>query len=276
MKWLVLGPMLLVLSVTLLAAGLDEPTGGRAASAGEVAVGDIPRDYLALYRQAAESRGLDWAILAAIGKTETNHGRSTLPGVRAGVNTHGCCAGPMQFLVNRQMTGGRADDLGPLRRRWKRRRCRECLRPGRRDPGGSRLPPSIGCAGRLPPRDLLLQPLVVVRGRCASAGGGVPGCRSDQCARDVECDRPTGRGLARRRRAAGDPHRCGPSADCRRDRTPLWSQDHQRLPRPGLKRGGRGRSAERSPLWAGGGLRWPGRVDGRGRAVGAWSGVRLG
>jgi hypothetical protein len=38
-------------------------------------------------------------VLAGIGKVETNHGRSTLPGVRSGVNAFGCCAGPMQFNV---------------------------------------------------------------------------------------------------------------------------------------------------------------------------------
>ena len=36
-------------------------------------------------------------MLAAIGSIETDHGRSRAPGVRSGVNRHGCCAGPMQF-----------------------------------------------------------------------------------------------------------------------------------------------------------------------------------
>ena len=38
-------------------------------------------------------------MLAAIGSVETDHGRSTAPGVRSGVNSYGCCAGPMQFSV---------------------------------------------------------------------------------------------------------------------------------------------------------------------------------
>ena len=38
-----------------------------------------------------------WPVLAAIGSIETDHGRSRAPGVRSGVNRHGCCAGPMQF-----------------------------------------------------------------------------------------------------------------------------------------------------------------------------------
>lgn len=61
----------------------------------------IPPDYLRLYRRFAADAGIDWAILAAIGSIETDHGRSALPGVRDGVNIAGCCAGPMQFnLMN--------------------------------------------------------------------------------------------------------------------------------------------------------------------------------
>ena len=58
------------------------------------AVADIPADYLALYRDAAARFGLDWPVLAAVGRVETNHGR----------NRNGCdpnwagARGPMQFL----------------------------------------------------------------------------------------------------------------------------------------------------------------------------------
>jgi hypothetical protein len=41
-----------------------------------------------------------WAVLAAIGKIESDHGRSSAPGVRSGVNRFGCCAGPMQFNLH--------------------------------------------------------------------------------------------------------------------------------------------------------------------------------
>jgi cell wall-associated NlpC family hydrolase len=69
------------------------------------AVGDIPADLLVLYQRSAERcPGLPWAVLAAIGKIESNHGRSTLPGVRSGSNEAGA-AGPMQFGI-----GGRAGD----------------------------------------------------------------------------------------------------------------------------------------------------------------------
>jgi hypothetical protein len=60
---------------------------------------DIPGGYLELYRSATKRHcpGLSWAILAGIGKVESDHGRAQLPGVRSGLNSAGCCAGPMQF-----------------------------------------------------------------------------------------------------------------------------------------------------------------------------------
>jgi hypothetical protein len=72
----------------------------------QAAAAEIPRHYLALYRQAGRgqvwrtrqgSRFVAWAVLAGIGKVESDHGRSSAPGVRGGVNRFGCCAGPMQF-----------------------------------------------------------------------------------------------------------------------------------------------------------------------------------
>lgn len=62
-------------------------------------IADIPPDYCLLYLTAApHCPGLDWTVLAAIGKVETDHGRSTLPGVNEGQNSAGA-AGPMQFLA---------------------------------------------------------------------------------------------------------------------------------------------------------------------------------
>ncbi|MGF6886306.1 cell wall-associated NlpC family hydrolase [Nocardia sp. GAS34] len=63
------------------------------------AVSDIPPTMLTLYWQAAsDCPGLDWTILAGIGKVETDHDRSRLPGVLDGENSAGA-AGPMQFLA---------------------------------------------------------------------------------------------------------------------------------------------------------------------------------
>jgi membrane-bound lytic murein transglycosylase B len=60
------------------------------------AVTDIPAGYLRLYRTAGARYRIPWPVLAAIGKVESNHGRSPLPGVRSGSNWAGAC-GPMQL-----------------------------------------------------------------------------------------------------------------------------------------------------------------------------------
>jgi hypothetical protein len=73
-----------------------KPIGQRGASS--YALSDIPSRYLGFYADAASTcKGLSWQVLAAIGKIESDHGRSSAPGVRSGVNRFGCCAGPMQF-----------------------------------------------------------------------------------------------------------------------------------------------------------------------------------
>jgi soluble lytic murein transglycosylase-like protein len=61
--------------------------------------GEVPSAYARLYRQAAQRFGLDWRLLAAIGKNESDHGRSTARGVRSGLNFARCCAGPMQLCT---------------------------------------------------------------------------------------------------------------------------------------------------------------------------------
>ncbi|WP_131738857.1 C40 family peptidase [Actinomadura roseirufa] len=61
---------------------------------------DIPPAYLRWYLDAARTcPGLPWTVLAAIGKIESDHGRSTATGVHTGQNTAGA-AGPMQFLAS--------------------------------------------------------------------------------------------------------------------------------------------------------------------------------
>jgi hypothetical protein len=66
---------------------------------------DIPSGYLALYRKAAQRcPGLSWSVLAAVGKVESDHGRSRLPGVRSGWNRAGA-AGPMQFGIGQGRAG---------------------------------------------------------------------------------------------------------------------------------------------------------------------------
>jgi hypothetical protein len=108
MKWLALagGPVAGVVVFLLIFSGYSPPPivvtdalapGGEYAPSA-LAKSDIPADVLAIYQAAARTcPGMDWAILAAIGKIETNHGRSTLPGVHSGQNSAGAM-GPMQFL----------------------------------------------------------------------------------------------------------------------------------------------------------------------------------
>jgi murein DD-endopeptidase MepM/ murein hydrolase activator NlpD len=58
------------------------------------AVADIPPDYLARYQDAGRSHGLDWPVLAAVGRVESDHGRLT---AACAPNEAGAI-GPMQFL----------------------------------------------------------------------------------------------------------------------------------------------------------------------------------
>ncbi len=58
------------------------------------ALDDIPADYLSLYQDAGRSFGLDWPLLAAVGRVESDHGR-----LSAGCEPNEAGAvGPMQFL----------------------------------------------------------------------------------------------------------------------------------------------------------------------------------
>jgi hypothetical protein len=62
---------------------------------------EIPPRYLRLYLQAAVRYGLDWAILAGIGKVECDHGRDRDPSCtqEGAVNSAGA-GGPAQFLAS--------------------------------------------------------------------------------------------------------------------------------------------------------------------------------
>jgi hypothetical protein len=104
-----MAPLLATLALLLSAGAFFVLVGDRVEIFGPSAEAqaDIPPEYLTLYRAAAAEAGIDWAVLAAIGKVETNHGRSAAPGVHSGQNRHGCCAGPMQFFTDRAMAGGR-------------------------------------------------------------------------------------------------------------------------------------------------------------------------
>jgi cell wall-associated NlpC family hydrolase len=91
--FLVLALMAIGLSTSLIGGGTPSRNAQQ----------DIPPQLMPVYQTAADScPGLPWPVLAAIGKVETDHGRSTAPGVTSGANFAGA-AGPMQIGI-----GGKA------------------------------------------------------------------------------------------------------------------------------------------------------------------------
>jgi hypothetical protein len=96
-------------------AGLSTGEAGRASA---LAVKEIPSLYLHLYEQAAQRYGLDWAILAGIGKVECDNGRDPAPACthEGAVNAAGA-GGPMQFIASTwAQYGVDADGDGPANR----------------------------------------------------------------------------------------------------------------------------------------------------------------
>jgi hypothetical protein len=76
---------------------------------------EIPPPYLRLYEEAAQRYGLDWAILAGIGKVECDHGRDPAPScTQEGVVNSAGAGGPMQFIASTWAEYGvDADGDGP-------------------------------------------------------------------------------------------------------------------------------------------------------------------
>jgi hypothetical protein len=89
-----------VLGIALAPPTLS-PEGDDTYGVSALAEHEIPPPYLKLYRQAAAHYGLDWAILAGIGKVECDHGRDPAPSCtqEGAVNSAGA-GGPMQFLAS--------------------------------------------------------------------------------------------------------------------------------------------------------------------------------
>lgn len=56
----------------------------------------IPENYLEIYRETGEEKGIPWNVLAGVGQVESKHGRWDGPGITEGHNDWGA-AGPMQF-----------------------------------------------------------------------------------------------------------------------------------------------------------------------------------
>jgi hypothetical protein len=80
---------------------------------------EIPPVYLRLYQQAARRYGLDWAILAGIGRVECDHGHDPDPACsREGTVNSAGAGGPMQFISSTWATYGVDGDGDGRTDRW--------------------------------------------------------------------------------------------------------------------------------------------------------------
>lgn len=80
---------------------------------------DIPPLYLSLYLSAARRYGLDWAVLAGIGKVECDHGRDPDPScTREGAVNAAGAGGPAQFLASTWSVYGVSADGRGTPDRW--------------------------------------------------------------------------------------------------------------------------------------------------------------
>jgi hypothetical protein len=103
----VLAAVVFMLVATLAALGGassgvvgTQASGDRSAGVSALAQVEIPPPYLRLYEAAGRRYGLDWAVLAGIGKVECDHGRDPDPSCtqEGAVNASGA-GGPMQFIA---------------------------------------------------------------------------------------------------------------------------------------------------------------------------------
>jgi hypothetical protein len=105
-------------SASLGAVG-EPGTGASGEGASALALREIPPEYLRLYQSAGARYGLDWAILAGIGRVECDHGRDPDPSCthEGAVNSAGA-GGPMQFIASTWATYGVDGDGDGRRDRW--------------------------------------------------------------------------------------------------------------------------------------------------------------
>jgi hypothetical protein len=125
------GAALVTLALALSLAGVAATIGGGSSQLGQWPAGaagvapgygvsararaEIPPAYLRLYLLAGQRYGLDWSILAGIGKVECDHGRDPAPSCTqdGAVNSAGA-GGPAQFIASTWSEYGiSADGRGP-------------------------------------------------------------------------------------------------------------------------------------------------------------------
>lgn len=96
---------MLLVALPLVSAGRLQPARQNGATnvhgVSTLARREIPAEYLQLYIAAAQRYGLDWAVLAGIGKVECDQGRDPSPACTVqGVENSAGAGGPMQFLAS--------------------------------------------------------------------------------------------------------------------------------------------------------------------------------
>jgi hypothetical protein len=104
---------------TSLELGGADAVGAGRAPASALARREIPPATLSLYQRAALRYGLDWAILAGIGKVECDHGRDPDPSCsREGAVNYAGAGGPMQFIATTWTRYGLDGDGDGVADRW--------------------------------------------------------------------------------------------------------------------------------------------------------------
>jgi hypothetical protein len=94
-------PRRITVAATVAALGLALTGPGVGAAGPWPKRAGIPPGMERTYKQAGDRFGVDPRLLAAIGLSESRHGRARLVGVFSGINFAGCCAGPAQLCVIR-------------------------------------------------------------------------------------------------------------------------------------------------------------------------------
>jgi len=107
-----LGIFLPIAIIIIAIAGAPDPR--RASGASAVALADIPAEALVAYQDAGMLWGIDWSLLAAVGKLECDHGRSQLSGCNPPDTINGAGArGYMQFIGTTWRRGLGVRELEP-------------------------------------------------------------------------------------------------------------------------------------------------------------------
>jgi hypothetical protein len=114
-----LGLLSLMLVAALAGVGVSPSVDSSSFGVSARAEAEIPARYLSLYRQAAARYGLDWTILAGIGKVECDHGRDPDPScTREGAVNSAGAGGPAQFLASTWSEYGVDGDADGRIDRW--------------------------------------------------------------------------------------------------------------------------------------------------------------